>query len=246
MIGIVGGIGPLAGVNLCKHIIRETKASKDQDHIPFLLESVPQNIPDRTAYILGEVNKNPGKPIAEALIRLAQSGATTGIIGCNTAHAPVIFDEVKTQLNRARVSLHLLHMIKESVDYIAGAGHHKKVGILSTYGGRQVGLYKNQLEKTGIEPVSLPKDLAKATHRAIYNPNDGIKTKSQCTPKAKSILYKSLDYLIEQGVSSIILGCTEIPICIQETRYRKTPIINPMQIVARKAIELYDKTKLKP
>jgi aspartate racemase len=50
MIGIVGGVGPLAGLDIFKKIIEETIATKDQDHIPVILSSQPQRIADRTAF----------------------------------------------------------------------------------------------------------------------------------------------------------------------------------------------------
>ena len=50
-LGILGGMGPAAGVDLCRKIVDQHPASRDQDHIPFILYSVPQ-IPDRTEALL--------------------------------------------------------------------------------------------------------------------------------------------------------------------------------------------------
>ena len=51
VIGIIGGMGPLATCDLMDKIIRFTDAQKDQDHIRICVDS-NTNIPDRTTAIL--------------------------------------------------------------------------------------------------------------------------------------------------------------------------------------------------
>ncbi|QBC32469.1 hypothetical protein DRB87_15445 [Pandoraea sp. XY-2] len=41
-LGILGGMGPAAGIDLCRKIVDQHPAHRDQDHIPFILYSVPQ------------------------------------------------------------------------------------------------------------------------------------------------------------------------------------------------------------
>ena len=41
MIGVVGGMGPYAGLNLVQKIFDETDAKTDQDHIPVSMLSIP-------------------------------------------------------------------------------------------------------------------------------------------------------------------------------------------------------------
>jgi aspartate racemase len=50
MIGILGGMGPEATLDLYRHILQLTPATKDQDHIRVLIYSNPK-IPDRTRAI---------------------------------------------------------------------------------------------------------------------------------------------------------------------------------------------------
>lgn len=52
-LGILGGMGPLATVDLMTKIIALTPAQKDQDHIHMIVDNYPQ-IPDRTEAILGK------------------------------------------------------------------------------------------------------------------------------------------------------------------------------------------------
>ena len=54
IIGIFGGMGPEATIDLYRQIIELTPAKRDQDHIPTLIYSLPQ-VPERKASIW---NKN--------------------------------------------------------------------------------------------------------------------------------------------------------------------------------------------
>ena len=109
-IGVVGGVGPLAGVDFQKKIISQTRAERDQDHLQVVTVSFPAQVPDRTAYLLGETDQNPAVPLAEQLILLEKTGADIGAIPCNTAHAPRIFDQIKKILGETGSKLKLLNM----------------------------------------------------------------------------------------------------------------------------------------
>ena len=52
-IGIVGGAGPYAGLDLAQKLLQQTKANSDQDYLPTLLISTPELIEDRTDFLLG-------------------------------------------------------------------------------------------------------------------------------------------------------------------------------------------------
>ena len=57
MIGIVGGVGSYAGIDLIKKIYDQTDALCDQDHLPVSMLSVPDKIWDRTDFLLGNSDK---------------------------------------------------------------------------------------------------------------------------------------------------------------------------------------------
>lgn len=51
LIGILGGMGPLATVDFMQKVIEATPAEHDQDHVPLIIYSVPQ-IPDRVGAVI--------------------------------------------------------------------------------------------------------------------------------------------------------------------------------------------------
>jgi len=56
-VGIIGGMGPLATIDLYTKIVKYTNAKTDQENLHVVIDSYPQ-IPDRTKYLKGE-GENP-------------------------------------------------------------------------------------------------------------------------------------------------------------------------------------------
>ena len=85
-LGIIGGVGPLATMFIGEMIVRLTDAEKDQDHVNMVITN-NTNIPDRTAFILGESTDDPVPVIVSDAHRLRVAGAEIIAIPCNTAHS---------------------------------------------------------------------------------------------------------------------------------------------------------------
>ena len=83
-IGILGGMGPEATLHLFNLIIKNTPASKDQDHIPVIIYNNPL-IPDRTMHIVYN-EESPLALLIEGAQHLERAGADMILIACNTAH----------------------------------------------------------------------------------------------------------------------------------------------------------------
>lgn len=249
MIGIVGGVGPYAGIDLMKNIFDNTLAKNDQDHLDTLLFSLSSRIMDRTEYLIGNITENPGHAISKIILGLERSGATVVGIPCNTAHAPEIFSLILKELNANGSQIKVFHMINETIDFIKQHYPHiSKIGVLSTTGTYKQKIYSRALANNGFTAVMPPLEMQEnVVHPAIYNPEYGIK--SQSNPfhsKAKENLESALDYLKEHGSEAVILGCTEIPLVITTSKVKGMLAINPTTVLARKLIESIASEKLKP
>ena len=88
MIGIVGGIGSYAGIDLIRKVYDLSEATTDQEHLPVSMLSAPHKVVDRTGFLIGDTSTNPGIAIANIINTLVSNGATVIGIPCNTAHAP--------------------------------------------------------------------------------------------------------------------------------------------------------------
>lgn len=236
LIGLVGGVGPLAGLDLQAKIIAQTIAARDQDHLPVLSLSQPGTISDRTAYLLGEVAENPALAIVAQLRLLAAAGATVAGIPCNTAHAPAIFDAIRAGAD-SYAPLRLLHMIEETAAHLTR--HHanlRTVGVLSTTGTWRARLYPALLTPLGLRVVVPDEALQATIHAAVYDPAHGIKAAGRVTARARGDLAAGIAVLRARGAEAVILGCTEMPVAFPERAVDGLPLIDPTLILARALI----------
>lgn len=249
MIGIVGGVGPYAGLDLAKNIFDNTIAQTDQDHLPLAMLSLSSTILDRTEYLLGQVDSNPGKAIAEVVLKLEKMGCTVAGIPCNTAHAKDIFGLTNQILNKENSRIKLLSLIGETINAISNQyPKMKKIGVLSTTGTFQFGIYAEPLIENGLEPIVPDKKVqVEIVHPAIYDKEYGIKAKSSpVTERARKDLLNAIEILKESGAELIIKGCTEIALAITEQTVLGLPTIDPSIVLARSLIKEIDPQKLKP
>jgi aspartate racemase len=247
-IGILAGAGPFAGVDLVRKLLEQTIATKDQDYPAVISVSIPEEIADRTEFLLGQTSENPAYAMVDQIKMLEQMGASVVGIPCNTAHASEIFDVIVDGLRHTGCNLKLLHMIEEVARYI-GENHPdmKKIGVLSTTGTYRTGIYKDILERKGFDVVLPTEALQDRVHDAIYNPSIGIKAQSDpVTQAAQETLLEALAYLQEQGAEAVILGCTEIPLAITERRIGPTVLIDSTKILARALVREVHPDKLRP
>ena len=246
IIGIVGGVGPYAGIDLQQKIASQTIANKDQEHLTVLSISQPNQILDRTEFLRGIVKINPALAMAKQLIQLSKMGAEVAGIPCNTAHAPQIFGDIRAELEEAGCAIQLLHMIEETAVYIQTTHPTiKKVGILST-----TGTYKTEIYPTILEPMGFTAVMPDFTmqenliHPAIYDLEFGIKAKG-ANEKARNQLLTGIESLAQKGAEAVILGCTEIPLAIPETKIGSTICVDPTNILARALIREANVSKLR-
>ena len=248
MIGIVGGVGPYAGLDLMKKVFDNTLARADQDHLDVVMLSMPGSIADRTEFLEGRVEKNPGLAIAGILKRLEDAGVSYAGIPCNTAHAPGIFSVVERELLAMGSSISLVNMIDETLCFIEEHFQDiEKVGVLSTTGEYRVGLYEKALlstRRTVIKPD--PQMQEELIHPAIYDSGFGIKTfTSPIRSRARDNLNKGFAFLKEGGAELVILGCTEIPLAFPERQIMGMKVLDPTQVLARALIRAVSPEKLK-
>ncbi len=205
-LGIIGGMGPLATVDLFSKIVKLTDAENDSEHIHIIIDNYPQ-IPDRTKAILAGTDE-PVAALREAAQRLQTAGADFIIIPCNTSH--VFIDAVQ-----ASVGIPIVNMVEEVSAYLAAQGI-KVCGVLATDGVISSGIYTDHLAKCGIQAV-YPGELGqKLVMDIIYRQVKAGK------PVHLEEIYPELDAMVEAGVQAFILGCTELPIAFQnaDPKYR--------------------------
>jgi aspartate racemase len=236
MIGVVGGVGSYAGLDLVRKIYDYTGAASDQDHLPVSMLSVPNKILDRSKFLLKEIEENPGYSIAEIITTLTRNGAEIIGIPCNTAHAPEIFDVITGAIPSGCT---IVHMIEEVASYIkANFPEFRKVGVLSTNGTHSSNIYPITFLKYGIEVIQPPIEIQhNVIHPAIYDRHYGIKSCSNpVSETARRQLLVGASFLERMGAEAIILGCTEIPLAIDQSKIGDSVVIDSTSVLARALI----------
>lgn len=247
LIGIVGGVGPFAGLDLTTKVFAQTLAGSDQEHLPVALLSVPGRMADRTEYLMGRVQDNPAFAVTDIILQLEKLGATVVGIPCNTMHAPRIFGVIEENLQEQGSSILLLNMISEVASFIATEFQGlEKIGILSTTGTWKTGIYGRVLEENGLIPVSPLQEAQQQVHAAIYDGSYGIKARSHpVTQRARNQLVRGLRHLKGRGAQGIILGCTEISYALPYHMVEDLPLFDATAILARSLIAQSYPEKLK-
>lgn len=219
-IGIIGGMGPMAAVDLMEKIIRVTAAETDGEHIPVFLHS-NTGIPDRTAAILGN-GPSPVGEIVRSALALESVGASVLAMACNTAHH--FYDEITAFLH-----VELIHMPRETALAAADMGY-KKAALLATDGTVRSGVYTRAFEDTGVS-LLLPDDEGQAAVTdMIYR---GVKAgAAEWDTRAVSAALRRLS---DRGAELFILGCTELPIAFARFGI-EAKTLDPTLVLAKKAV----------
>lgn len=241
LVGILGGMGPQAGVDMSEKFITATCADHDQDHLPFVLFSFPGTVSDRTAFLLGHTDVNPAFAIARQLEEMAAVGVTIAVIACNTAHAGPIFEVILQQLQDKQVDLRVLHLVDETVNHIRTyLPLVRRIGVLGTIGTYQSGLYDRALENAGLEAV-LPDPVVREEmlQAAIYAPDFGIKAcAGKVSTEARRRVNSAIGHLKSLGAEAVILGCTELPLAVDAEQVDALSVFDPARIAAAKLVKL--------
>ena len=223
VVGILGGMGPEATVDLFSNIVAESNAKNDHDHLRIIIDNNPK-MPSRQDAILNG-GENPGPAMAETAKNIEDAGADFIIIGANTAH--YFYDYVKDA-----VDIPVLHIIDETVlETIKIADKVKKVGVLATAGAMKTKMYENSFNKFGIEVVEIPQEIQELIDNSIFSfKYDGL------TNKNEEMMLKAVKFLIDNKAEVLIMGCTEIPLVL---RNKKLPVklINPNDVISRIAVK---------
>ena len=220
-LGIIGGMGPMATVDLMRKIILSTDAKTDQEHIHILVDNNTQ-IPDRTAAIEGR-GESPVARMLQSAKLLESQGADVLVIACNTAH--YFLDEFKD-----KVHVPIINMIDEAVKHCVELGY-SEVGLLCTIGTRNTGIYQKACDKFNIKLVVPDDEEIKALQDMIYS---GVKANNfnYDTSNVKQVI----STMRNRGAQAFILGCTETPIAVQMYHIEGN-FIDSSLVLAHKAIE---------
>lgn len=229
MLGIIGGMGPMASAVFYDMISSKTDASCDQENLDLILLS-HAGMPDRTRAILSkdevQIEAVRSKLLADAMF-LQNSGCTAIAVTCNTAHyfVNMIEDELDVPF---------IHLIRETAEAVASEFGAKKVAVLATDGTIETKLYQDELSKRGVIAFTPNVEVQALVMHEIY---ECIKSGK---PADEEIWQKIEKYVKAEGCEAAVLACTELSVVRKELSLGSF-YFDPMDIMAERCLDFYEK-----
>lgn len=210
VVGVMGGLGPLATATFLKMLTRMTPAVLDQDHLDLVVLS-HATTPDRTARILDASKPDP-TPVMEAdARRLRGLGVDFVVMPCNTGHWFMHSVE-------QAVDVPVLSIVDETVRAGTARAHERagsvdapaRLGVLATDGTRAAGVYADAVEASGGVPVLPGADDQRTLMSIIY---DQVKAGR---PVDLAAFDGVVDRVLAAGADVVLLACTELSVIFDE------------------------------
>ncbi len=203
MIGVLGGMGPLATADFFSKVIAATDAQDDAGHVPLLIHSDPR-IPGRPAALL-HGGPSPLPDLLAARDRLIAAGAQGLVMACNTAH-----------YWHAQLCEGCALPFPSIVDVACAQALHRfgtgaRIGMIATRATLATHLFEPALHSRGLSLLA-PSEAAL---------DDWIlpaiaQVKAGRPRQAGPMLVQAILAMQAAGADGIILACTEAPMALQE------------------------------
>ena len=269
-IGIIGGSGPLATVDIEQKILSATQKLItpliDQNYFNIVVFNYSEIYDRNDSVFLGR--EDPLNQYIKYVKSISALGVDLILLACNTAHIylPVLKEKSETPI---------ISIIKKTTDYLRNEFPHcRKVGLISTKATLEKKLYHDLLLKHDIEVVSLNAFTQDLIMEAIYlikagtrlteeeaflkNSNFPLKANSEQAnilknhpykqillqrniPNPKVIIRGAIEELKNKGCQHVILGCTELPLVLPfMERELGIHVLDPNTIIAQAIVETLD------
>ncbi len=224
-IGIVSGIGPLAGsdvfAKLLKYAADAYDAVEDSEYPDVVLVNHGIEGFDN----IGTLNPRFETDIVAMVKQLEQNGANVIGMACNTAY--IYLSKIKTNSSTTLVNL---------IDEVAqeASKTNEKYLLLTSSTSKKQSLYQGYLKKHNVAFQVTNSEQQALLDKAIGHVM-AFKLK-----EAGTMLSKVLKSAKEAGFSSVIAGCTELPVAIDNTKDTcGLTIISSNEVLAKTLVNHY-------
>jgi aspartate racemase len=223
IVGVIGGMGPEATIDLMSRVIKGTPAQDDFDHIRMIVDNNPK-VPSRIKALIEGTGESPGPCMAEMGRRLQNYGADFLVIPCNTAHHYY-------QKTAEAVSVPVLNMVELTVDRVcADQCGLKKAGVLASTAVLNIELYHGYFSKRGVETI-FPEPNTQADLMSLIR-----KVKAgQQDKEVVNHFKQAAQNLKDQGAQCLIIACTELSVLANELQ-NSLPVYDASQVLAAEII----------
>jgi len=217
-IGIIGGLGPEATVDYYKEIIEAFKTGKgDLNYPEIIIYSV------NMSFFIGLMREKRYEEatayLTEKIDKLEKAGADFAALSANTPHQ--LFDDLKE-----KSGIPLLSIVEATRDEIERRGL-KRPGLFGTGLTMKATFYPDVFSRRNLDVVLPDVNDRELIDNKLFSEIELGIFKEETRNQLEGIIEKMVR---EQGIDSLILGCTELPLILEEERYAGIPVLNTTQI----------------
>jgi len=224
-IGLVGGTGPESTLMYYKELNTRIDQLTEGKAMPDLaIESV--DFRKAWAYVSNGEKDNLADYLSEKVSCLKSTGCEVISLTAGTMH--LVINEIEKKIGVSLVSIP-----KAVADEAASKGY-TKVGLLGTIFTMEQDYMKKDLIDAGIEVCIPGKEDRELVAKRIFEELELGIVKEETLKEFQDLILKMKD---EQGIQAVILGCTELPLLLNE-KNSPLPILDSVEIHIRKLIEL--------
>ncbi len=229
IVGILGGMGPEATVDLMNRVIQATPALDDADHIRMIVDNNPK-VPSRIKALIEGNGESPIPSLTEMAQRLECWGADFLVMPCNTAH-------YYHSSIAAAVSIPVVNLIDLAAEQITRQHSQiRKLGLLASTAVLKTKLYEQRFARNQIQ-TPFPKPSIQSSVMALIK---GIKAK-----RYDAALLQQLDLAVAdlhtQGAECLLIACTELSV-VAANIHTKQPIYDAAQLLAEHIVQTVKNT----
>lgn len=232
LLGVLGGMGPLATLDFQHQLLEATPAQSDQQHLPSVVWNVPQ-VADRQKALAGK-GPSPLPQLLAGIAKLNLAGASHIAIPCNTAH------HWYPELSEAS-DAPVLHIVDTVLDaLLQTAEKPQRIGVIATRGTLDAGWYQQRLAAQGIETL-IPEENELENW---FVPGCYAVKRGQLI-EAGELLSLQAQALLARGAQQLVLACTEVPVALRAVNAPfLSQTLDPAQLLAERCSRLWQDFRL--
>lgn len=222
VVGVIGGLGPVATLDFFGKVLSHSHAKADQDHIHLIIANNPKT-PNRNDAIAGR-GPSPAPALAEMALSLERAGADFVVMACNTAHA--YEKDIRAVLTRPFVSL-IDETVSEMRRLYPAA---RRVGVLATEGSRNANIFGPAFARHNIEVLQLDTLAQTRFMTLLYRIKAGDRSE-----EVRDAMRHLGEQLVAMGADVLLAGCTEVPLVLNKGENSR-PLIDSTDVLAQRCV----------
>jgi aspartate racemase len=190
-------------------------------HPPIVMSAVPLAL-SMPGWESGD-HENVAKYLSKGVQMVAEAGADFYVCPDNTAH--IVLEQIASELPIP--GLHIAEVVCREIK----AKGWKRVGLLGTKWTMTGPVYARALEQRGLERIVPGEPVREQLNAAIFDELCQAIFNDETTQR----FVNAIEDLKARGAECVILGCTEIPLIINETN-SPLPVLDSTRLLAKYAV----------